>query len=127
MSGYHSNNQFTHYGEAFAMDQIENGWLLGGNNDLVIRQAVCPIMYTSMVLRSMRICWRVPWGYIITALREGYKLRWCAVGGGLRYRSIYFLHLNSCVDLIVGSCPEDTVHSDGEIFRPQRKLPLLRL
>lgn len=31
-------------------------------------------------------------GYIITALREGYKLGWCAVGGGLRYRSIYFLH-----------------------------------
>ena len=60
MSGYLSNNQFNRYGEAFAMNQIENGWLLG-RNDLVIRQAVCPIIYMSMVLRSMRICWRVPW------------------------------------------------------------------
>lgn len=36
MSGYFPDNQLNHYGEAFAMNQIENGWLLGGN-DLVIR------------------------------------------------------------------------------------------
>ena len=31
--------------------------------------------------------------YITTALRDGYKLGWCAVGGFLRYQSIFFLHL----------------------------------
>lgn len=86
MSGYPSKNQFYHYGEALAMNQIENGWLLGGN-DPVIRQAVCPIIYLHEhgspeyedVLEGTL-------GNIITALREGYTLRWCAVSGVLGYR-----------------------------------------
>ena len=46
----------------------------------MIRQAVCPIIYMSVDMLEGTL------GYIITALREGYKLRWCAVGGGLKYR-----------------------------------------